>query len=228
MRTTKSLIAVAATALALMGFASSAMAATDGVLRDVTTGAIIPENHELHGIGWEEFTSSIGNVGCHMTSVIKATGSTGTTGSVTNFSIPDLTKCTYTNILSGCKLTANTTDNLPYQVTVTPTDFDVTGSILLTQTWAVSSGSGSCPIAGNNTITATEMTLKPLKTGTRLVTNTSGHLGETAGQNEPIAGVEMSGSAVLHTAFFGNVALTVTGELELTEPDRCTWKISAS
>jgi hypothetical protein len=226
MRTTKGLLAVAAMALALMGFASSAMAATDGVLRDVLTNGIIPENRELHSVGYMKFTSSIGSTECHVTSIIKTSGTAGTSGNMTNYSIPDLTKCTFTGTLAGCKLTASATDNLPYGVTVTPTDFDVTGSILLTETWA--NGSGSCPIAGSNTLTATELTLKPLKTGTRVVTDTSGHLGETAGQNEPIAGVEMSGSMVLHTAFFGNVALTISGEFELTEPDRCTWKISAS
>jgi hypothetical protein len=88
---------------------------------------------------------------------------------------------------------------------------------------------GLCPIAGTDvSITVNSpLTLKPLKTGTRTVTNTAGKLGETSGKEEPIAGVEFEGTAVLD-APSGNSNINIKGELELTESDRCTWKIASS
>jgi hypothetical protein len=217
-------------------FASSAVAATDGVIRDAVTGAIIPENRELHGVGWASFEAgSIGKMTCDITSVIKMIGPTGTTGNVTNFSVPDVTKCTWTSFIAGCHLTSNTTRNLPYHVTVTPPavgntggDFAVTpgaaGIIILTQNIS----GNLCPIADTDaSVTVNSPTLKPLKTGSRVVTNTLNKLGETSGREEPIAGIEFESTGVLDAAG-SETPITIKGELELTEIDRCTWKIAAS
>lgn len=230
MRITKGLLAMVAMALALTGFASSAIAA-DGVVRDVSSNVIIPENRELHSVGWAKFQGEVGSATCHVTSIIKAVGTTGTSGNVTNFSIPDVTKCSFSGLIAGCTITSSTTDNLPYSSTVTAPgtgipagDFDVTGSILLTQTFA----GAFCPIAGNNKITASAMTLTPLGAGTRTVTNTAGHLGVAAVLNEGIAGVSLSGSATLDKPNGTSEPVTITGELEVTEADRGTWKIASS
>lgn len=232
MRTMKGLLAVAATALALMGLASSAMAAPHGVIRDVTPpNGIIPANRVLHAVGWARFTSAIGSATCHVTSNIQTEGATGSLGNVTNFSIPNVANCSFSGLIAGCSLTSSVTDNLNYPATVTPPgvgipagDIDVTGNIRITQTFS----GFFCPIAGANNITASAMTLIPLKTGTNGATGTSNHLGGAAALNEPIAGVSLSGSATLDRPNGEQVALTISGELELTEPDRCTWKISAS
>jgi len=229
----KSLLALAATALALMGFASSAMAATDGVVRDVTTNAIIPNATELHAVGFAKFRDPAtgGTFECHVTSVIKAEGATGTTGKVTSFGIPDTTKCTGGGVLAFCTLTSNTTDNLPYHATVTPPgagipagDFDVTGNIVLTQNFG-----GFCPIAGANKITFNAITLTPLKTGAEAVTGTSGRLGTTAALNDPIAGIELSGTGTLDKPDGSTAVIEASGKLELSSAtQRCTWKIAAS
>jgi len=219
MRTKMSLIAAAAMALALMGFASSAMAATDGVVRDVTNNEIIPLNHELHFVGWARFGSGSGGMKCHVTAIAKATVSNGTTGQVTNFSIPDTTKCTGDGGLAFCTLTGDQVTNLPYHLTATPTDFDVTGNIVIHNQFG-----GFCPLS-EVTLEFSEITLKPLNTtNKRAVTNTAGNLGNTAAAGEPIAGVELSGSG--SSPQVG--AITAEGELELTAPDRCTWKLASS
>jgi hypothetical protein len=235
MRTTKGLLVLAALALALMGFASSALAAEDGVLRDVTTEEIIPEGTELHATGWAKFEGGAGTVECHVTSVIKAAGATGSTGEVTNFS-PDITHCRFTSFLQPCSITATSTANLPYHATVTAPepetrpagDIDITagskGPIELVQTFAGT----FCPIRGVNKVTTEKITLRPLKTGTRIVTNTGNHLGLTAELNEPIAGMEMSATGFLDTPSGGKEAITISGELELTEASRCTWRIAES
>jgi hypothetical protein len=235
MRTTRGLLALAALALGLMGFASSALAAEDGVLRDVSTGEIIPEGTELHAVGWWKFEGAAGSVECHVTTVIEAVGFTGSTGEVTNFS-PDITHCRFTGFLARCSITATATDNLPYHATVTAPeagtkpagDIDVTeggsGPIEVVQTFA----GAFCPISGVNRITTEEITMTPLTTGAETVTNTENHLGGPAALNEGIAGIEFAFAGTLDTPSGGHEALTYTGRLELTEGQRCTWFIASS
>jgi hypothetical protein len=228
MSTKKSLLAIAAMALSLMGFASSASAATDGVIRDVTTNAIIPAGTELHAVGFAKFSSGFGNFECHVTANIKATGAAGTTGEVTNFSIPNTANCTGSGALAGCTLKSDTITNLPWNATVTPPggsipagDLDITdpSNIVIDNEF---SGGFFCP--SSLTLTFPSITLTPLKTGTTQVTGgTSAVLGGTAALNDPIAGVEISGSG---TSPLGSV--TASGQLELTSPGRCTWKIATS
>jgi hypothetical protein len=228
MRTKMSLIAAAAMALALMGFASSALAATDGVVRDVTDNSIIPENRELHFVGFARFdVPSVGaNYRCHVTSVVKITGATGTTGHVKVFTVPDKTKCTGGGTLANCTLTAfsnNTEGATPWHVTATPTDFDVTGNIVINNTF----GGPFCLVSGSSaTLTFSAITLKPLKTGANGATGTANHLGTTAAAGEPIAGAEIEGTGTVSGAVSGEAK--ASGELELTEPDRCTWKLASS
>jgi hypothetical protein len=232
MRTARGLLAIAVTILALMGFASSAAAATDGVVRDVTTSAIIPENRELHAVGWWGFQLPSGSFICHFTSNLKATGATGTTLDVTNFSIPDVTKCSVSNGFSECHLSESATDNLPSHATVTPPgaeipagDLDVTGSIGFT--WTFSPSSPFCPFH-NTSVSIVTSTMKPLKTGTKVVTGTSNTLGSTASLNDPIAGFEISSLVTVSYSDGSFATMVASGELELTSPDRCTWKITSA
>jgi hypothetical protein len=214
----KSLLAMAVTALALMGFASSSMAATDGVIKD-TNGSLIANGATLHAVGFAKFTASVGSFQCHVTGTIEATGATGTTGDVKQFNVPNLANCTGTGFLAGCILVHQTTTNLPYHVTVTPTDLDVTGSIVLHNHYS------NCIIT-EQTLTFSEgITLTPLKTGTDVVTGTSGKLGTTAAVGDEIAGVEISGNGTVNP---GGLAVTASGKLELTSPERCTYKLAAS
>jgi hypothetical protein len=222
----KSLIALAAMAIAMMGLASSAVA-TDGVVRHVPNGTIIPNNRVLHSVGWAKFAAGSGSFECHVTSAVEIAGSTGTTGYVSSFTIPDTTKCTGTGLLNGCKLKAHAGTHLLWHVTATPTDFDVTSIFGI----VIDNEFSSC-LARSATLTFSEVTLRPLKTGIRFATNTFGHLGETAGGNEPIAGVELSGAGTVSMEdIFGgkkNEGVTATGELELSASDRCTWFINGS
>jgi hypothetical protein len=226
----KSLLAVAATALALMGVVSSASAATDGVIRDTPGGGIIEDGRELHGVGWASFTgeSEPHGIECHVTSVVKVTGSTGTTGHVSNFSVPNTKNCTGKGVFSGCIFNSVTSKNLPWHFTVTPNDFDVTPPAGKEIEVEISVSGLFCPPVV--VLTLPSVTLKPLKTGTDGVTGTAGHLakGKTTAAGEAIAGVELEGKGKVHMEPFGTLNMTVAGELELTAPDRCTWKIAAS
>jgi hypothetical protein len=219
----KSLLAVAVLVISMMGFASVASAAEDGTLVDVTGNVPIAAGTTWHLTGWTKIEGGLGSTECHHTMVIKWTSDT--TGQVTNFSVPDLTKCK--NAILGCTLTNVTTDNLPYHVTVTKTDFDVTagasGPIRITQTYT----GGFCAIAGTSSETfANGFTLTPLKTGVREVTNTGNRLGSTANAGEPIAGFEKSGVATIDKPSGAMENITASGELELTEATkRCTYKI---
>jgi hypothetical protein len=231
MSTKKSLIAIAAMALSLMGFASTATAST-GVIRHVTApNGIIPANTELHAVGWAKFSSSFGNFECHVTSNIKAVGANGTTGEVTSFNIPNTANCTGGGALAGCTLTSHTPTNLPWHATVTgPVAGGTTpaGDIDLTDAAGIIihnkfSGGFFCP-ANLELKFANGITLVPLKTGaTKITGGVNAVMGGTAALNDPIAGIEITGSG---TSNLGNV--TASGELELTAPGRCTWKIAAS
>jgi hypothetical protein len=224
----KSLLALAAMAIAAMGFASSAMAATDGVVRHVPNGTIIPAGRELHFIGRAKFSTEGGSYECHVTSVVKVEGSTGTTGSMTVFTVPDTTLCTGTGLLNGCKLKGHQGIFLPWHVTATPADFDLTDSFQI----QISYTFGNC-LAKSVGFNFNSITLSPLNTNfPRTVTGTFGRLGDTAAANEPIAGVELSGSGTARVEnIFGGIQsewVTASGELELTDSDRCTWFLNAS
>lgn len=234
----KGLLALAALALAMMGLASSAMAA-DGVVRDASTNSIIPENREIHLAGWAKFDSGSGNYECHVSSVLKVEGKTGTVGRVTSFA-PKTANCVGSGLLSGCTLTAdsNNTEGTgahPWRVTATAPggtipagDFDVTPENSTEKIEIKNTFGGFCFASGQSiTLKFSSITLTPLKTGTRTVTNTAGHLGETATAAEPkIAGVEISGEGTVEGGFGGTV--TATGELEVASADICTWKIASS
>jgi hypothetical protein len=226
----KSLLALAVMALTLMGVASSAMGATDGVLRDTPGGGIIEENRELHAVGWASFIEEGGPHGitCHVTSVVKVTGSTGTTGHVSNFTVPNTKNCTGTGEFTGCIFNSVTAKTTPWHVTVTPTDFDVTPPAGKEIEVEISVSGFLCPPVV--VLTLPSVTLRPLKTGTDGVTGTAGNLGKakTIAAGEAIAGVELEGKGKAHITPSGTVNAVVSGELELTAPDRCTWKIAAS
>lgn len=215
----KSLLGLAVLAFAMMGFASSAMAATDGVLRDVTTNEIVPLNHETVFKGWAKFSSSIGGTTCHSKSVAKATNALGTEGTA-SFEVPNVANCTNEGGLASCTLTSVEVKNSPYKLTVTPTDFDVTGNIVLHNHYT----GFLCP--PEVTVEFSAVTLKPLGTTSKhAATNTAGNLGTTAAAGEGISGVELEGSGTSPQA--GNI--TAGGELEIeSATDRCTWKIAAS
>jgi hypothetical protein len=227
----KSLLALAAAAMATMAFASSAMA-TDGVLRD-HTGETKPiaENTELHLIGWVKITTNSSSFECHVTAIVKATGTTGTTGDVNTFTVPDTTKCTGTGGLNGCKLKAHD-PTTPYHLTVTDNGrVDVTktgGTIVLHLEY------DAC-LVKKVTLTINEVQLTPKKTGTTPVppTGTQNTLGATAALGETIAGFEISsGTGVEHVEnIFGGKSeetATLSGELELKSPTRCTYEITAT
>jgi hypothetical protein len=220
----KSLLALAVMAMATMAFASSATAGTGKVVH-VTTGTPIPENRVLHFVGWAQFTSGGGSYKCHVTSASKATGATGTTGQVTQFTVPDTTKCTGTGFLNGCKLKSHTTTNLPYHLTATEADIDVTGNIVLHNEYE------SCFVS-KVTLTFSSITLTPAKTGkpsAETATGTAGRVAGIAKVGEAIAGAEIHGVGVAHvTTVFGTSeeATTAEGHLELSSAtDRCTWKL---
>jgi len=228
----KSLLAVAVLAISMMGFASAASAA-DGTITDVTNGAPIPAGTTLHLVGWVKFAGGLGSIECHATSVVKATREfagegEGHTGEVTNFSVPDLTKCTKAGGLTPCTLTNVTTDNLPYHATVTPTDFDVTAGVLMGPITITNTFTGGfCLITGTSKLTFPNgVTLRPLITGVHGFTNTSGRLGGTAAAGEPIAGVELSAGGVIDKPSGATESITASGEFELSElTKRCTYKL---
>ena len=226
----KSMLALAVAAMATMAFASSAMA-TDGVFRHVTGTTEMPANRELHMIGWMRFfTTAKGSYECHVTLIVKSTNAS--TGTVTSFTVPDTTKCTGTGLLNGCKLKAHEPTNLPYHVTVTDNGrLDITGNIVFHLKYS------SC-LAPEVTLTFSEIQLTPLATGVRTVTGANNKLGGTAALNEAIAGFEIDssstdegtkpGTAHIKDLFGGEKteAITLPGEFEFTEADRCTWEIS--
>jgi hypothetical protein len=236
-KTGKVLLAFAMAALALTAFASSAMA--QGQIRDVEgVHKTIENGRTLHLIGWAEFADEAvpaNGYKCDVTAILHTDVEGGTTGTITEFTIPDTTKCEGTGILKGCVLTAHQSTNLPWHVTTTtvPPDFDITeGNIVIHNTFKA----GTCePVfllgrATEATLTFTKgITARPVKTGTEVNTGTSNTLGATAALGDPIAGIELSGKGIAHIKFeHGEQTpeVNVTGKLELTPPDRCTWTIS--
>jgi hypothetical protein len=221
------LLSVAAMAIALTAFASPTMAAEDGVLRDVTTGQPITDPAggpvELHFVGWTKFEVLGTGIECHVTALYTPTGAEGKTGDITDFTLETNTCHGFGSIYNGCKVTTDSILNEPYHVTVTKTDFDVTATNIV-----IASTLSSCMdsnVTFLNFFYEEGITLKPLKTGTRTVTNTAGNLGTTAAAGEPIAGVDFSAPVVIESNF-GEFGLEVVGELELTSPERCTYKLA--
>jgi hypothetical protein len=223
----KSLVGLAAVVMVTMAFASPAMAAEDGTLVDHQGTNPIAAGTVLHLIGWKKNTTNSGSYECHATLNIQATGSSGTTGDVTAFTIPDTTKCTGTGLHNGCKLKAHSTTNLPYHATVTSNGrIVITGNIVFHEEYK------EC-LVKRTTLTYTSIELTPLKTDERAVTGTEGKLGTTAALNETIAGFEIDGTTggVVHIEnIFGGkeeAASSTSGEFELTAPERCTYEIIA-
>jgi hypothetical protein len=223
----KSLLVLAALALAMMGFASLASAAEDGTVVDVKTGHFMTAGEEMHLVGWAEFHNSGGTgIICHVTAVLVAHDDT--TGTVTNFSIPDTTKCKGTQALAQCKVKSDEVTNLPYHATATPPDeatpagqIDVTGNIVIHNKLE----GFLCP--KEITLTFSEIILKPLETGGSPITGGAGlgaGAGNTAEAGDPIAGVEIRGSGTSHISGIED-KVQATGELELTSDDICTWII---
>jgi hypothetical protein len=224
----KSMLALAVAAFAAMGLASSATAATDGVVRDVTNNAIIPNGTVQHAVGWAKYVNEENeSVECHATSNLTSTGTEGKTGHTT-FEVPDVSKCTTSGSLLGpCTVVSVTPTNGPYHVTVTPTDFDVTGTIVIHTDF-----DGPFCLVDETTLTFSAITLTPTKTGNRAVTGTTIKLGATAAAGDPIAGVHLEGSGEVHikNVFGGETTepVTATGELAVTGTNTCTWKLAAS
>lgn len=210
----RSLATVAAAALASMALAPSALAAEDGTIVEINAS-----DYQ----GWAKFNiPGVGSYECHVTAKSEITGDTG--GKVLQFTVPDTTKCTGTGVIEGCKLSSHSSNTPTF--TATPTDFDVT-SVEITNTFS------GCSTT-NVTLTFSSITLRPLKTGARAVTNTDSNLGETAQPGEPIAGVEISGSGTIHSEQHiifvpttRNLEVTASGELEITGEDRCTYTLQA-
>jgi hypothetical protein len=203
----------------------------------VTTGKVPTEGRELHFIGWMKVETEIASLECHVTAVLVATGLAGRTGHIKTFTVPDTTKCKVTGALTGCKFTKHesTTTNAGneiWDVTTTKEDFDLTsstGSLVMHNHFE----GFLCPTEIILTIEES-VTLRPLKTGVNEVTGTLGNLSKagTAKSGESIAGVEFSvpkskKSTVHVKSPIGDSTeeAVVAGELELTEADRCTWKI---
>lgn len=213
------LLSVAAMAIAMTAFASSAMAATDGVIKD-TNGSTIVEGTVLSAKGWAKFETLGTGIECHVEAAVKA-GKEGKVGEVTVFKPVAATCHGFGSIYKNCKVTSTSVENLPYPATVTPTDIDVTDEITIL---------GSLNSCENTKLTFTnlffeEATLIPLKTGANGATNTENHLGGTASAGEEIAGIEIEaeGEAVNN---IGTLAVEATGELEIEGAARCTYKIA--
>lgn len=234
MRIKKSLFAVAAMALPMMGIASPAMGVTQDKLVHVETGTTIPANREMHLVGWARFT---GGMKCHVTATVVATGTTGTTGHVKTFTVPDTTKCTGEGFFTfqGCNelsshtaTTTNASGVHDWDVTATTNDADVSRTAP-NQMVLHLKPKGSCVFAGSEiTLTFGSITLKPLRTNPNFITTgtTGNQIHETtAATGEQIAGFEISGTGTAHTPP-GTVNTEASGELELTEADRCTWKFA--
>jgi hypothetical protein len=194
------------------------MAVTDGVVRDVSDNSMIWLRHEVRLKGWTRFGSEAGGTTCHSESIATATNSNGTTGNA-SFLVPSVSSTACTSEIPGCTLTSVQVTNSPYHLTVTPTDFDVTGSIVIHNQYT-----GTFCFFKEITVEFSEITVKPLNTtNKRIVTNTGNNLGNTAAAGEPISGVEISGSGT--SPQVGKVE--ASGELEITGADRCTWKIGS-
>jgi hypothetical protein len=216
------LLSMATAAIAMSTLVPSAMGATDGVLKD-TNFANIANGAKLHAVGWARFQSGGSGIICHVTGTAEAIGLGGTTGNVTAFVITTSSCHGFGVAYQSCTVTADSVNNLPYPVTVTPNDFDVTDNIEITATL------GATPFKTCNfsftDLFFEEITLVPLATGTRTVTNTSNTLGNVVGNGMPIAGFRIEGEGEAENDFLIRFPVAAEGELELTSPERCTYTI---
>jgi len=224
----KNLIAVAAMALTTMGLASSAMA-QDGVLRHTETTTPIAKNVELHVIGGLQWAAGGGagtGMKCDVTANIKVTGEEGKVAQITSLTIPDTTKCTGLGGLGGCTLKNDAVKGTPYNLTVTPTEVDITSLVTLEYEYG-----GFCFFT-KHTIELSALKLLPIKTGNAALTGTNGKMADggkaatgTATQHgEPIAGWRITGGGKLSDG----TEVVASGDLELTLPGRCTYYISSN
>ena len=221
----RSLLVSALVAIAAMALASSAMA-WDAKFRDRVGEDEIPSGRLLHTAGWTKFSGAQGSYACHTSIVAEA--ATAARGYITSFAVPDKAKCAGTGVLNGCRLKSYTPTNLPYSFTVTDTgpsetEIEVSGTI-----WIDGELEGC--LVKSLTLTVGGINVLPLKTGRSIVAGTSNRLGATATPKEPIAGFTIAGTndrADIEDAFGGKFEeeTTVSGEVELTEPDRSTWEI---
>lgn len=222
----KSLLAVAAAALATMAFAAPAMASH---LEDVEGGP--PEaGHTTHYRGWTKFTDSTGSgIICHATSETEATETSGETGKVTAFGAenPNTEKCETFGELAelGCNVENNGVEatNLPYNLETNGDDLEVSAGANGPIVIHTRLEGFFCPDL--KLTVDSPVTLKPLETGSG-VTNAP-NLGATAGTDTPIAGVELEGTGEVHIPLVGTRSVTIEGELEATGEDLCTWELVA-
>lgn len=212
-------LALVAMALALTT-APSTVSAADGALRDID-GSSIEKGATLHFVGWMRFAFSGNSIQCHITATVEATGPSAL--DVKQFSV-DTNNCTGQGLFAGCKTTSVSVEGLPYAVTVTPTDFEIFSEV------AIFYGLSNCVFVGFKTfdmLFETGITLRPLATGSRASTNTSGNLGASASPGEAIAGVEIFGEGEANIDGAA-IPLITTGELELTTLERCTYELAFS
>jgi hypothetical protein len=215
------LLSIATAAIAITALTPSAMGATDGVIQVVSP--IIPNGTNVHLVGWARFQTGGSGIICHVTGTYEVTGTEGKTGDVKSFVLTTSTCEGFGVAYANCTVTADSVNGLPYHATATPTDLDVTGNIEITSSLSATPGK-TCNFTFTN-LFFEELTIAPLGTGTKTVTNTSNTLGKVVGANTPIAGVaiEGEGEAENNTATF---PIAAEGELELTSPERCTYKLS--
>jgi hypothetical protein len=192
------------------------------VLADVN-GTPISNGTKLHLVGWAKLETLGTGIECHVTATYEATGTEGKTGNVTAFSLETATCHGFGSIYNGCKVTSDAVKNLPYAVKTTKTLLDITATNIIVE--SILSGCVNTNVTFTNLYLEEGVKLEPLKTGTRTVTNTSGHLGTTAATGEAIAGVELSGEGTAENNL-GELAVEASGELELTSPERCTYRLS--
>lgn len=217
----KMLLATAVAAFAAMGLAPSAMAGGGEVLH-VETGQPIG-TEQIRFEGWAKFEDPSDGTGleCHVESDVVTINAE--TGEVETFdAIGDDTGCTTSGAISHCSVATNgaETTNLPYHLTATPTDFDVEGNIVIDTNLT----GFLCPDI--ELTVESPLTLIPLETGDRLVTGTSGNLGDTAEAGAPLAGVEFTGTGTAHDSFGGERHVDIEGELEVKGDDLCTWELA--
>ena len=107
----KKLMLFASLAMAAAAFAVPSMASAVWTHNHVDT--TVGQNFVIHGEGTAAFTSQIGGIDCHQTTITaQLTGGT-TTAHVNQFT-PNEATCTTTGALAGCTITSITVENLPW------------------------------------------------------------------------------------------------------------------
>jgi hypothetical protein len=209
MRLRRSLLLSLTAAIAMLAFASSALAGTGALVHD-STGEFIPNGTEITTEGNAKFETLGTGIECTTaTGTLKVTNSVGSTGQITKFA-PTTSTCNgFGSIFKGCKLTADTVEGLPYHVTATDNKLDVTGEIVITGT------TSNCT---NSKITSVNLffssvTLEPM--------NTSGN---TAATGETISAVELHGEGIAKTNVPSELSVEAGGVLQILGAARCTYR----